>query len=72
MVGGAKGRLPGGGRGQWIGCLGGGRGLEVNELCVSGMLEDGVEGLHISDAYHKAFLEVSGTDDITGSFAVIG
>lgn len=49
---------------------GGGRGLEVNELCVSGMLEDGVEGLHISDAYHKAFLEVS--DDITGSFAVIG
>lgn len=44
----------------------------MNELCVSGMLEDGVEGLHISDAYHKAFLEVSGTDDITGSFAVIG
>lgn len=26
---------------------------------VSGMLEDGGDGLHISDAYHKAFLEVS-------------
>lgn len=36
------------------------------------MLEDGGEGLHISDAYHKAFLEVSPTDDISSSSAVIG
>lgn len=35
------------------------------------MLEDGGEMLHISDAYHKAFLEVS-ADDITSSSAVIG
>ena len=30
-------------------------------LCLLGMLEDGGDGLHISDAFHKAFLEVSDT-----------
>uniref|UniRef100_A0A8C2X4J9 Serpin peptidase inhibitor, clade C (antithrombin), member 1 n=1 Tax=Cyclopterus lumpus TaxID=8103 RepID=A0A8C2X4J9_CYCLU len=34
---------------------------DLNFVClfVSGMLEDGSEGLHISDAFHKAFLEVN-------------
>lgn len=30
-----------------------------HSLCVSGMLEDSNFGLYISDAFHKAFLEVS-------------
>lgn len=28
-------------------------------MCVAGMLEDGTDGLYISNAFHKAFLEVS-------------
>lgn len=41
-------------------------------VCVPGILEGEGEGVHISDAYHKAFLEVSPTDDISSSSAVIG
>ncbi|TWW58373.1 Antithrombin-III [Takifugu flavidus] len=33
--------------------------FDPNKASLPGMLEDGVEGLHISDAYHKAFLEVN-------------
>lgn len=41
----------------------------VHTVRVSGMLEDGSDGLHISDAFHKAFLEVR---DITQSSSLIG
>lgn len=32
--------------------------LSADRCVFSGMLEDGEDGIHISDAFHKAFLEV--------------